>query len=57
MYAVSSHVKDLLILKNRESLDGMRGAEFAHGAIQNEDWLFSTYRALPIKLYGFPKKK
>lgn len=35
---------------------GGREVEFAHGAIQNEDWLFSTYRTVPIKLYGFPKK-
>lgn len=37
-------------------MEGGGGVEFAHGAIENEDWLFSTYCIVPIKLYGFSKK-
>jgi hypothetical protein len=32
------------------------GLDFAHGATEDEDWLFATCRIVPIKLYGFSWK-
>ena len=28
------------------------GLDFAHGATENEDWLFATCRTVPVKLHG-----